>query len=199
MHSLEKAMADVYFPVYGLPQPIHDLQYKGTSKGKGIVTSHARIGGQELYGPFFTIKYESDRYKQKLLNVQKEKIPEERFIWYSCSLISMKGSQADCKMPTGHRVVPFMGELMGSERGPLTPGRNPLKDTEPITFEGQEIIIDRTRFIGFVEHYSTPLFYTFALFGSATACLGAHFYGPEVEEVFEILQALRVLNGKVVE
>jgi hypothetical protein len=74
-----------------------------------------------------------------------------------------------------------------------------MKDVCPTILERQEIMIDGVHFIGNVKYHGAPYFHAFASFYSAQTCLTGHFCGPEIEEVFEILQALRVLNGKPVD
>jgi hypothetical protein len=182
--SLEEAIASVDFPVYGLSHPIHGLQLLQCSLSTKV-----------------SICYISDLYEQKLRESQKN-LPRIRRVHPFSSVSSRKGSRERYEalllppaQDPGYKVV-CLQELRGSDgvvREPL------MQDVCPTILERQEIMIDDVHFIGNVKYYDAPYFHTFAYFYSTQTSLTVRFYGPDIEETFEILQALRVLNGRPVE
>ena len=182
--SLEEAIASVDFPVYGLSQSIHGLQLLQCSLSTKV-----------------SICYISDLYEQKLKESQKN-LPRIKRVHPFSFVSSRKGSREAYEalllppaQDPGYKVVCLL-ELRGSDgvvREPL------MQDVCPTILERQEIIIDGVHFIGNVEYRETPYFHTFAYFDSTQTSLTVHFYGPDLEEMFEILQALRVLNSKAIE
>ena len=70
---------------------------------------------------------------------------------------------------------------------------------KPLLQEKQEVTIDGVPFVGLVQHYRTPTPFTYIALGSLATSVRANFHGPDLEEVLEILQELRVLKRKQVE
>jgi hypothetical protein len=89
--------------------------------------------------------------------------------------------------PPRHGFVAVQGLVGGA-------ANDPLQGVQPILLDREEIMVDGTHFIGNIEHYGSPFFYSCAYFKSAQTRLAGYFYGPALEEVYELLNALRVLN-----
>jgi hypothetical protein len=168
---LAEALASVDIPVYGLVRPIFGFLHSGTSLERDVFLS-----------------YYSEQYMQKMAEAQR-RLASNRVISVS-TIISGKGSQE-----MYDRIVsppPFSGTT-------YTPvitssaGRDPYEGMEPHVLERAEFLIDETHFIGDGKHYGHPFFYTWIRIGSTKTNIWCNFYGPDLNEVFEILQSLRVL------
>jgi hypothetical protein len=177
--TLEEAMNFVDFLVYGLAQPIHDLQYVGCTLTK-----------------ILTVTYHNDWYTQKIVDAQREKYGRVTWVGPACFFASSKGSTREYEMLISppppdprHTFVAVQGLVGGA-------ANDPLQGVQPTLLNREEIIIDGTHFVGYGKHYGYPFFYSSIYLKSAQTCLSVYFYGPNLEEVFDILQALRVLNEK---
>jgi hypothetical protein len=168
---LAEALASVDFPVYGLVRPIFGFQHSGTSLECDVFLS-----------------YYSEQYMQKLAKAQRH-LASNRVISVS-TITSRKGSQE-----TYDRIVsppPFSGTT-------YTPiitssaGRDPYEGMEPHVLERAEFLIDETHFIGDGKHYGYPYFYTWMNIISNKTNIWCELHGPDLNEVFEILQSLCAL------
>jgi len=166
--SLEEAIASVNFPVYGHTCEVLGLQYSG------YVLSTPN--------PVLTLSYYNDVYMQKLPRRRKGN---------AFSVGSSKGSQKiyedmvsppPCKPGITYQVVNF------------SPGYVEDCLDPPSIFKKEDIILDGTHFIASIQYIPDPIFHsTFSLWSIQTSLL-AHSRGPSLEEAFEIVKALHVLN-----
>ncbi len=168
---LAEALASVDFPVYGLVRPIFGFQHSGTSLERDIFLS-----------------YYSEQYMQKMADAQRH-LARNRVISVS-TLMSRKGSQETYDMIVS---PPPFSETMYTPVITSSAGRDPYEGMVPHVLKKAEFVIDGTHFIGDGKHYGHPYFYTWMNINSTKTNIWGNFHGPELEEVFEILQSLRVL------
>ena len=168
---LAEALASVDFPVYGMARPIFGFLHTCTLLERDV-----------------SVSYCSEQYIQKLVEAQRH-LASNRVISVS-TITSRKGSQE-----TYDRIVsppPFSGTT-------YTPviissaGRDPYEGMVPHVLKKAEFVIDGTHFIGDGKHYGHPYFYTWMNISSNKTNIWGNFHGPELEEVFEMLQSLHVL------
>lgn len=75
---------------------------------------------------------------------------------------------------------------------------DPLKRVTPEILK-EEFILDGIHFIGEINYYPDPLFFAIFAIRSAHTQLLGQTCGPSLEEVYELVKSLRVLNRKQVD
>lgn len=175
----------ITFPVYGLTRPLHQLVcYKA-----GYPDEYFELGKG------VALAYSSKKYEQKVKR-------EVELCWggvlrpiQSLHLVQTKGSARErkhfCKCP-------HYGSQSRTELEDTLYRFSSLSNMAKL-LRNQEVLIDGEPFLGSLQLYSSPAWVTFAAFGSLSTSIRATFYGPDVQEVLEILQSLRVLNRKQVD
>ena len=171
---LEEVIASVDFPVYGLTEEVFGLRYSSrcwTPRSNGRWCSRYR---------FITLDYHSERYIP-FLHEQASKKP-------TLSVRSFKGLDSPL---VGIKSVSYVHW----EEGPDIP----VQDSSRIGVFSSSLTIDGEHFIGNFLYYPAPTFHSMYMFNNGHMYLQGQARGPHLDELIQILQNLRVLNGKAVE
>jgi hypothetical protein len=166
------------FPVYGITRPLYRLWCYIYTCGEGdLVLSCHR----------------SAYYEQKM-----KKLGEDAPLFYNGKLFpamilaqSQGSEQEQAQLYNGTDHGPPKGHCLED----LLVIR-PWEHIKPPLPEKQKVTIDGVPFVGLVQHYRSPALFTYVAFGSLATSIRANFYGPSLEEVFEILSNLIILNSK---
>jgi hypothetical protein len=176
--SLEEVMASVDFPIYGLTEEVFGL------RSSGYWAPPRYNGGYwscSKYQQCITLNYQSDRYVP-LLHEKLGKGPT----FSVCNGRSLSGP-------------PLLGIKSASyvrwEEGPDLPvqeGGRTFAFCSSLTIDGEQ-------FVGNFFYFPAPIFHSIYVFNNGHLCLQGQARGPHPDELIQILQSLRVLNGKAVE
>jgi hypothetical protein len=124
--------------------------------------------------PMLSISYHDNRYEQKLT---------KKFRRPAFSVGSSQGSRNEdlvCPSP-------------GITYRPFNSGGS-IDLVKPIRYEKEEFILDGTHFIASIQYYPDPLFRSISSLWSIQTQLFVNSLGPSLEELYELIKALHVLN-----
>ena len=173
---LEEVIASVDFPVYGLTEEVFGLRLSGYRAPRYDGYWDCSKSHQ-----FLTLDYQSERYVP-FLHEKFSKKP-------TFSVHSSRGLSGP----------PLIGIKSTSyvhwEEGPNLP----VQDSGQTLVFCSSLTIDGEQFIGNFLFYPAPIFHSIYVLSNGHRSLHGQACGPHPEELIQILQSLRVLNGKAVQ
>jgi hypothetical protein len=164
--SLEEAIASVNFPVYGHTCEVLGLRYVGHV----LSTPNPALG----------LTYNNDIYMQKLPRRRKGSAFFVGSMPGSRKMYEDMVSPPPCDPGITYKVVH------------INPGY--IDDDPPAIFKKEDIILDGTHFIALIQYIPDPLFFSSFSLWSPQTYLSLSSHGPSLEEAFEMVKALHVLN-----
>jgi len=182
MLPLEEAMTFVTTPLYGLTEEVYGLQHCMN------IWQSERCMKLEYYSPRYK-QYET--VKGKTFTVESHLYDEE-----TKPKIRLGGLP---NLSLGGAAV--FGDTSEEERVAILNDFSKRQDLRHHVFIARDvlILIDGKSFRGCLTYFSAPFCYSAFTLYSGRVGVEGEALGPSIEELIQILESLRVLNGKAVE